>query len=359
MTSWGMVRMSTSQQDPTSSLAGGGTRPVTTARPSVLIDPSEDSDAITSYVFAGSPKASAAAGLPRPHTEQQLAVLFADVSGSTQLYANLGDGRARSIITHCIAAMKEATHRHGGTVVETIGDEVMSTFPDATAAAEAACDMQEGITGQMVVEGRPIAIRVGFQFGPTMREEAAIFGDTVNVGSRLANQAKPGQILTTAATMEKLREPGRKCCRLIDITQLRGKREQVAIYEVLWRTEGVTIMHAPWATQRQAAGIMAFTAGKTRLELGEGHPSLTIGRAEQNDLVVRQPVVSRLQARIEYRHGRFVLTDLSANGTYIAPDSGIASYLHRDAQELTGSGVLGLGEAVSPSSLTTVRFEPE
>jgi pSer/pThr/pTyr-binding forkhead associated (FHA) protein len=93
--------------------------------------------------------------------------------------------------------------------------------------------------------------------------------------------------------------------------------------------------------------------------LGEGHPSLTIGRAEENDLVVRQPVVSRLQARIEYRHGRFVLTDLSANGTYIAPDSGIASYLHRDNQELTGSGVLGLGEAVSPSSLTTVRFEPE
>jgi hypothetical protein len=255
--------------------------------------------------------------------------------------------------------MKEATHRHGGTVVETIGDEVMSTFPDATAAADAACDMQEGITGQMVVEGRPLAIRVGFQFGPLMREEAAIFGDTVNVGSRLANQAKPGQILTTAATMEKLREPRRKSCRQIDVTQLRGKREQVAIYEVLWRSEGATIMQAPWATQRRAPGIMAFTAGRTRLELGEGHPSLTIGRAEENDLVVRQPLVSRLHARIEYRHDRFVLTDLSANGTYIAPDSGIASYLHRDTQELTGSGVLGLGEAIGPNSLGTVRFELE
>jgi adenylate cyclase len=300
-----------------------------------------------------------AVSLPLPHTAQQLAVLFADVSGSTQLYTTLGDGRARSIITHCIAVMKEATHRHRGTVVETIGDEVMSTFPDATAAAEAACDMQEGITGKMVVEGRPLAIRVGFQFGPTMREGAAIFGDTVNVGSRLTNQAKPGQILTTAATVEKLRGPRRKSCRQIDITQLRGKLEQVAIYEVLWRTEGVTIMRAPWATQCRAAGIMTFTAGRTRLELGEGHPSLTIGRADQNDLVVPQLVVSRLHARIEYRNGRFVLTDLSANGTYIAPDSGIASYLHRDSQELTGSGVLGLGEAVSPSSLTTVRFEPE
>ena len=117
-------------------------------------------------------------------------------------------------------------------------------------------------------------------------------------------------------------------------------------------------MRAPWATEHRAGGRLVFTAGGTRLELGEGHPSLTIGRADQNDLVVRQPVVSLLHARIEYRNGRFVLTDLSANGTYVAADGGGGSYVHRDNQELTGSGTLGLGEAVSPESLTTVRFEP-
>jgi pSer/pThr/pTyr-binding forkhead associated (FHA) protein len=92
--------------------------------------------------------------------------------------------------------------------------------------------------------------------------------------------------------------------------------------------------------------------------MGEGHPSLTIGRADQNDLVVRQPLVSRLHARIEYRNGRFVLTDLSANGTYVTVDGGRAGYVHRDNHELTGSGTLGLGEAVSPGSPTAVRFEP-
>ena len=292
-----------------------------------------------------------------PH-EAQLAVLFADLSGSTQLYDTLGDVRARSIVARCIAVMTEATHRHGGTLVKTIGDEVMTTFPDAAAAAEAACEMQEGITGQMVVEGRALAIRVGFHFGPTLFEEADVFGDAVNLAARLANQAKSGQILTTGATVERLAEPRRKNCRQIDLTQVRGKREQIAIHEVVWNAEGATLMQAPWATQHRAGGSLVFTSGATRLELGEGHPSLTIGRADQNDIVVRQPVVSRLHARIEYRNGRFVLTDLSANGTYVTADGEAASYVHRDNQELIGSGTLGLGEAVSPGALTTVRFEP-
>ncbi len=290
--------------------------------------------------------------------EAQLAVLFADVSGSTQLYDTLGDVRARSIVARCIAVMTEVTHRHGGTLVKTIGDEVMTTFADATAAAEAACEMQEGITGEMVVEGRPLAIRVGFHFGPTLLEEADVFGDAVNLAARMASQAKSGQILTTGATVEHLTGARRKACRQIDLTQVKGKREEIAIHEVVWQAAEATMVRAPWATLHRAGGRLVLTAGGTRLELGEGHPSLTIGRADQNDLVVHHPLVSRLHARIEYRNGRFMLTDLSVNGTYVEADGGASSYVHRDSQELTGSGTLGLGEVVSPESPTRVRYEP-
>ncbi len=290
--------------------------------------------------------------------EAQLAVLFADVSGSTQLYDTLGDVRARTIIARCIAVMTEVTHRHGGTLVKTIGDEVMTTFPDATAAAEAACEMQEGITGEMVVEGRPLAIRVGFHFGPTLLEEADVFGDAVNLAARMASQAKSGQILTTGATVEHLTGARRKACRQIDLTQVKGKREEIAIHEVVWQVAEATMVRAPWATLHRAGGRLVLTAGGTRLELGEGQPSLSIGRADQNDLVIHNPLVSRLHARIDYRNGRFMLTDLSVNGTYVEADGGASSYVHRDSQELTGSGTLGLGEVISPDSLTRVRYEP-
>jgi len=290
--------------------------------------------------------------------EAQLAVLFADVSGSTALYDTLGDVRARSIVARCLAVMTEVTQRHGGTLVKTIGDEVMTTFPNATAAAEAACEMQDAITGQMVVDGRPLAIRVGFHFGNTLLEDADVFGDAVNLAARMASQAKSGQTLTTGVTVEQLDATQRRLCRQIDLTQVRGKREEIAIHEVLWQAEDATIMRAPWATQHRGGERLVISAGGTRLELGEGHPSLTIGRADQNDLVVHQPLVSRLHARIEFRNGRFVLTDLSANGTYVVADDDGSNYVHRDSFVLLGAGKLGLGEAVSPDSLATVRYEP-
>ena len=289
--------------------------------------------------------------------EALLAILFADVSGSTQLYETLGDVRARGIVSRCIDIMTDATHRHGGTLIKTIGDEVMTIFPDAGSAAEAAVEMQEGITGQMVVDGRPMAVRVGFHFGPTLLEDDDVFGDAVNLAARSVSQAKAGEILTTGDTASVLPERWRSACRQIDLTQVKGKRDEIAIHELVWEASDATIVRKPWTTRQRAGGGLTLIAGDTRLDVSEVHPSATIGRAEQNDLVVRQPVISRLHARIEYRNGRIVLTDLSANGTYIEAEGGDSRLLHRDSQELSGSGRLGLGEAVATDAPTTLQYQ--
>jgi pSer/pThr/pTyr-binding forkhead associated (FHA) protein len=102
---------------------------------------------------------------------------------------------------------------------------------------------------------------------------------------------------------------------------------------------------------------LTLIAGNTHVELGEDRTSVSIGRSEGNDLVLPYPTVSRLHARIGYIKGRFHLTDLSINGTYFLTDDGSSGCLHRDTRELTGSGTLGLGEAISAESLVTVRFE--
>ena len=97
--------------------------------------------------------------------ETRLAILFADVCASTRLYETLGDTRAHDAITRCLAIMSEATSGHGGRVVKTIGDEVMSTFDSADAAAQAAAAMQEAISEGFILDGTPVSIRVGFHFG--------------------------------------------------------------------------------------------------------------------------------------------------------------------------------------------------
>src|ERR1700690_1817172 len=93
----------------------------------------------------------------------ELAIVFADVVGSTKLYELLGDQRARDMVSICIDVMRAATDEHHGTVIKTMGDEVMSTFPTADDALNAAAQMQKQITlhPQLKVDEQAGAIATG------------------------------------------------------------------------------------------------------------------------------------------------------------------------------------------------------
>ena len=85
----------------------------------------------------------------------EVAILFADVVGSTQLYETLGDDRARETVAECLEIMKAATEENGGTVIKTMGDEVMATFPTANAAITAAAGLLALALGSCGGDGRP------------------------------------------------------------------------------------------------------------------------------------------------------------------------------------------------------------
>jgi len=174
----------------------------------------------------------------------ELAILFADVVGSTRLYDIMGDVRARDMVAICIEVMRNATEQRQGTVIKTMGDEVMATFPTADAALNAAAQMQQQISthAQLKIEGQPVAIRIGCHFGPVMLENRDVFGAAVHTANRMTSQAKAGQIVTTAAMVERLSPEWRAACRQIDIATLKGQGSEVALYEVLWQTEDVTSM---------------------------------------------------------------------------------------------------------------------
>ena len=136
----------------------------------------------------------------------ELAILFADVVGSTRLFEQLGDQRARAMVGICVDLMRLATEQHNGTVIKTIGDEVMSTFPTADDALNAAGQMQKQISAHAELrnDGQAVAIRIGAHFGPVVLEARDVFGASVATANRMTSQAKAGQIITTAATVERL-----------------------------------------------------------------------------------------------------------------------------------------------------------
>src|SRR5438046_6768088 len=156
----------------------------------------------------------------------------------------MGDLRARDMVAICIDVVRGATKKRRGTVIKTMGDEVMATFPTADAALNAAAQMQQQISthAQLNVDGQPVAIRIGCHYGPVMLENRDVFGAAVHTANRMTSQAKAGQIVTTAATVEKLSPEWRASCRQIDVATLKGQGSEVALYEVLWQTEDVTSM---------------------------------------------------------------------------------------------------------------------
>ena len=68
-------------------------------------------------------------------------VLFADVSGSTQLYESAGDEAAAQAIAQCMRAVRQVTEAAGGELIKEIGDEAMTLFADPDSAANAATRM--------------------------------------------------------------------------------------------------------------------------------------------------------------------------------------------------------------------------
>ncbi len=112
-------------------------------------------------------------------------MLFADISGSTMLYETLGNRLARELVVRCLGMMTARLAAHRGTLIKTIGDEIMCTFPAAEAALRAACDMQDAVESGKPGGDTPMYIRIGFNYGEVIREANDVHGDAVNVAARI------------------------------------------------------------------------------------------------------------------------------------------------------------------------------
>src|SRR3984885_4957369 len=158
--------------------------------------------------------------------EVELAILFADVVGSTKLYELLGDLRARDMVGICIEVMRAATEQNNGTVIKTMGDEVMATFPTADDALNAAAQMQKQIVLHplLKVDEQSVAIRIGCNFGPVVHENRDIFGSAVHTANRMTSQAKAGQIMTPPPWSISSRANGAPRCARSTSRRSRGGR---------------------------------------------------------------------------------------------------------------------------------------
>lgn len=286
----------------------------------------------------------------------EVAILFADVVGSTRLYDNLGDSKASETVANCLDIMKEATLQNNGTVIKTIGDEVMSTFPTVDDAMSAASKMQERITsGDTDI---PVSIRIGCHYGPVVKEQNDIFGAAVHTANRMTSQAKSEQIIISGTTVEKLGPEWRTQTRQIDVATVRGRVDEVALFEVLWQPDEATSMlpRIDWDRESKSATKLTLTFRDQAVVVDEKRKGVNLGRADDNDLVIKGNLISRIHARVEMRRGKFLLIDQSTNGTFLENAQGDETFVRRDSTELSGEGIIGLGRVAKPGTPLAVHY---
>ena len=272
-------------------------------------------------------------------------VLFVDVSGSTRLYESAGDTMAHAAIDQCIGILKQKTKVSGGRVIKTIGDEVMSVFPTASAAADAAVEMQEAINELPPVANSKIGVRIGFHFGPVVEQDGDVFGDAVNLAARLAGLAAKGQVMTSRETVERMTQTQRISSRRLYSIQVKGKEHEVDLYEILWQpSDDQTTLSSQRSVLKQKQVPLHLKYLDREIVLEGAKTSLTLGRDKTADLVIIDRMASRSQGKIECRLGKFVLADHSANGTFVTIGGEPEVVLRREEIVLRGKGYIAFGQ---------------
>ncbi len=129
--------------------------------------------------------------------ERPPAICFLDITGYTRLTQERGDDAAAELASTLSRLVQRTSIQHGGKPIKWLGDGVMLYFRDAGPGVLAALDMVAGITDS----GLPPA-HVGLHAGPVLFQEGDYFGQTVNLSARIAEYARPGEVLVSQAVAD-------------------------------------------------------------------------------------------------------------------------------------------------------------
>jgi adenylate cyclase len=292
----------------------------------------------------------------------QRAVLFADVCDSTAIYESLGDEMALALINTLFDKLGSITASHEGIVIKTLGDAVVCQFRDADKAFRAACDMQTAASMLGPRSPTKFAIKISFNYGPVVAKGDDVFGDTVNTCSRLNTLGSPEQVLTTQQTVDALTPGLRVRCRQLYPLKVKGKSEQVTVFDVLWRLDpDITERDLPARppASRGAVAVLKISYGGESFTVGPAQEVL-VGRDKGNDIIIDSTRASRVHARIFGRDGNFVIADQSSNGTFLLIDGNSREMLLRREEAVMGErGWVGVGKSAEGHGTHVLRYRLE
>jgi class 3 adenylate cyclase/pSer/pThr/pTyr-binding forkhead associated (FHA) protein len=207
--------------------------------------------------------------------KELVTVLFVDIVGSTGFYDEHGDVEGLVMVQKCLDLLIPVVEKHGGMVVKTIGDAILARFCDPEAAVRSAVEMQRNLfernRGRIPVD--QIRVRVAINLGLALLKGTDVFGDVVNVASRIESAAEPTEIAISPSVYEKIRHlPDLPVRQKASGVELKGKLGKLDLYCVLWMKDEIAGPPPPRPSKKQlsiATGLHTNLAQLAQYGVGE------------------------------------------------------------------------------------------
>jgi class 3 adenylate cyclase len=162
-------------------------------------------------------------------------ILFTDLERSTEMMQRLGDERGRAVLREYEAITREALSAYGGSEVKTMGDSFMAWFTSAIRALECAMAIQKAFTARNEASADGLKIKCGLSAGEPIAEEDDLFGSSVILAARIADQARGGEVVLANVVRELAAGRGFLFADRGEVA-LRGFEDPTHLFELKWET---------------------------------------------------------------------------------------------------------------------------
>ena len=316
-------------------------------------------------------------------------LIFTDLTGTVSAYEALGNELVAEVIGTVTQWMGRVCSAYGGRTIRLLDNGVLALFPSSIQAISAAVFLQRGFQGTRGSwpDGlQTLGLKIGMAGDSVVQVEGDVFGEAVNLAARLCELAGADTIWAEQAVVDSLHGeappeplslPASRVTLLSEFevrhrslgrVQIRGLIGNPHVVEIFWSMD----LNSELLTRAGNLSQMQTLAGDTHLgpvlvlsrldvrkEFLPDEQGVLIGRSVENDFVVGDQRVSRVQARIVWSRGVLELTDLSSYGSWVrfSEDPGVELALRRSTCVLRGSGEIALGAPFSDLSAPVVAFE--
>ncbi len=165
-----------------------------------------------------------------------MAILAGDMVGYSRLMELDEAGTLARLKAHRVELIDPAIARNGGRIIKTTGDGMLVEFPSLVDAAHCAIEIQQRMSRRNadVPSDRQILFRFGLNLGDVIIEDGDVFGDGVNIATRVQELAEPGGICVTRAVYEQLGSKLEIAFETLGEPKLKNIERPIPIYRLHW-----------------------------------------------------------------------------------------------------------------------------